>query len=505
MPMVRMMTMKSAACFAMVGMTCLGGPSIAAGQVPRMPRARALAPVPVLPGMPVPPLPPPVGPAAPALPAIPVPLTPPTPPVQTVVPVPQPSDGFDHDFNVDVPFNHDFDLSFDHDFNFDVDRQKFDLDMRDFELKMKDFEIEMGTLKDLKLDIKPFPKGLALQVPPRPPVPPKPPMVNVNVRMNTPADNLYDSAHQLIDSGRYDRAIDQLNRLIQQFDGKTDAVANRVDAALYWKAYAQLKESTHNEALATLSDLQKRFADSRWLKDARALEVEVKQAAGQRVSPDGQPDEELRLLALRGLMQSDPERGLPMIEQLMAGSGSVRLKENALFVLSQSRAPRAREVLVSVARSSSNPDVQLRAVRYLGAMRTTESRQALDEIYRSTSDAAVKREIIRSYVASEAFDRLSDIVRNEKDLQVRRTAIRSLGGVRRASTGEPLRAAYNSESNLDVRKDIVNALGSQQNATILVELARSEKNAEMKREIVEELSSMRGNKIATDYLIELLK
>jgi hypothetical protein len=495
--MVTMMTMKSAACFAVVGMTWLGGPSVAAGQVPTVPRARAVAPVPVLP------LPPLVAPTAPGLPAIPVPPTPPTPPVQAVVPVPPPSGGFDHDFNVDFAFNHDFDVNFDHDFSFDFDRQKFDLDMRDFELKMKDFEIEMGKLKDLKLDIRPFPKGLALQVPPRPPAPPKPSVVNV--RINTPADNLYDSAHQLIDSGRYDRAIDQLNRLIQQFDGKTDAIANRVDAALYWKAYAQLKESTHNEALATLSDLQKRFADSRWLKDARALEVEVKQAAGQRVSPDGQADEELRLLALRGLMQSDPERGLPMIEQLMAGSGSVRLKENALFVLSQSRAPRAREILASVARSSSNPDVQLRAVRYLGTMRTPESRQALDDIYRSSSDATVKRAIISAYVSSEAIDRLTEIARTDKDLQLRRTAIRNMGGVRRANTGEALRSIYQSESNVEVRRDIVNALASQQNAAILVELARAEKNAETKREIVQKLTGMRNNKVATDYMIELLK
>jgi hypothetical protein len=424
-----------------------------------------------------------------------------------VSPVQRP-DGFDfnpdRDFNFD--FNHDFDFNFD--FDFDFDHQKFQLDMKDFELKMKDFEVEIGKLKDFKLDIQPFAKDFAMQVPvpPRPPLPPAKPGV-VNVRLNTPADNLYDSAHQLIDSGRYDRAIDQLNTLIQRYDGKTDAIANRVDAALYWKAYAQMKESTFNEALATIGDLQKRFADSRWLKDARALEVEVKQAAGQRVSPDGQPDEELKLLALRGLMSSDPERGLPMIEQIMAGSGSVRLKENALFVLSQSRTPRAREILANVARSSSNPDVQLRAVRLLGAMRTTESRQALDDIYRSSSDTAVKRAIIQAYVSSDAVDRLTDIVRTEKDLALRRTAVRSLNGVRRASSGEALRAAYNADSNADLRRDIVNTLGSQQNAAILVEMAKAEKNLDMKREIVEELTStsMRNNKIANDYMVELLK
>jgi len=61
---------------------------------------------------------------------------------------------------------------------------------------------------------------------------------------------------------------------------------------------------------------------------------------------------------------------------------TIRVKENALFVLSQSRSTEARDLIASTARSSSNPDVQLRAVRYLGAMRTPDSQQTLDDIYR---------------------------------------------------------------------------------------------------------------------------
>src|SRR5262249_35824465 len=148
---------------------------------------------------------------------------------------------------------------------------------------------------------------------------------------------------------------------------RPDPTANRVDAALYWKAYVQLKESDFKEAQATLNTLQQKFTDSRWLRDAKALAVEVQQASGQRVSPEAQNDEDLKLLALRGLMQADPDRALPMIEQIMAGNSSVRVKENALFVLSQSRDPRSRTIIASVARGG-NPDLQMRAVRYLGAM-----------------------------------------------------------------------------------------------------------------------------------------
>jgi hypothetical protein len=368
------------------------------------------------------------------------------------------------------------------------------------------------------------------------------------------ADALYNQAQASIDTGRYDRALEQLNRLASM------AGNTRVDAALYWKSYALAKQGQRAEALAALADLQKRFADSRWLKDAKALEVEVRQASGQAVSPDAQNDEEIKLLALRGIMQSDPDRALPMIERMLAGNSSVKLRENALFVLSQSRSAKAKEIIAGVARTG-NPDLQLRAVRYLGAMGGPENRQLLDEIYRGTTDTALKRQILRSLnnatdrtrllsiaktetsaeLRSQAIqqlgvihadaelwdayqsessadlkrailqalhvsgnaDRLLEIARTDKDPQLRRTAIRNLGSMSSIKT-ETLKSLYTADAPYEIKREIHNALMAQRNAAALVELARAEKDPAMKREIVSKLSSM-SSKEATDYLLELLK
>jgi hypothetical protein len=238
------------------------------------------------------------------------------------------------------------------------------------------------------------------------------------------------------------------------------------------------------------------------------------------------------------------------------------VKENALFVLSQSRSARARDIISSVAKGSGNPDLQLRAVRYLGAIGGPENRQILEEVYRSTNDIAVKRAVIRSFVpsgdrerlmsiaksesspelrgeaiqqlgamrataelsemyagesspevrrriiqslmVSGATDKLGELARTEKDPELRRTAIRNLGVMSAAKTGDLLRTLYGPESSIEVKKEVVNALFIQRNASTLVELARQEKNAELKREIVSKLSNMR-DKVATDYLLELLK
>ena len=248
----------------------------------------------------------------------------------------------------------------------------------------------------------------------------------------------------------------------------------------------------------------KTFTDSRWLKDARALEVEVRQASGQAVSPDTQNDEELKLLALRGIMQSDPERALPMIEKIMAGGGSVKLRENALFVLSQSRTPKGRDIIAGIAKGGANPDLQLRAIRYLGAIGGPESRQLLDEVYRGTTDRATKRAALQALMASGDTDKLIDIAKNEKDADVRRMAIRYLGSNPNAKTAEALRSIYGADTSTDVRREVIGALSRRDAGATLVELARIEKDPMLKKEIVQRLSNLKS-KEATDYLLELLK
>src|SRR5438552_6468414 len=64
------------------------------------------------------------------------------------------------------------------------------------------------------------------------------------------ADELYDQGRELIEEGKYDRAVERFNRLI-------DLKSTRTDAALYWKAYSLNKLGQRAEALTALGDLQK--------------------------------------------------------------------------------------------------------------------------------------------------------------------------------------------------------------------------------------------------------
>jgi tetratricopeptide (TPR) repeat protein len=203
---------------------------------------------------------------------------------------------------------------------------------------------------------------------------------------------LYDQGRDDIDQGRYDRAIGRFNEVVSMKGA-------RADAALYYRAFAQNRSGQRAEALATLAALEKDYPKSRYLTQAKALDAEVRRNSGQPVRPENQADEELKILAIAALQNSDPEQAVPMLEKQLQGTASPRVKSRALFVLAQSDSPRAREVLKNIARGSSTPELQNQAINYLGTQGGRESRAVLAEIYSSTPDVDVKRRILREMLA----------------------------------------------------------------------------------------------------------
>lgn len=199
-------------------------------------------------------------------------------------------------------------------------------------------------------------------------------------------DRYYERGQRDLEKNRWEQAVENFNEAASRG-------GSRADGSLYWKAYAQNKMGRREDALATLAELRKTFPGSRWLDDAGALDVEVRQASGKPVSPESATDEEMKLMALNGLMNSDPDRALPLLEKLLHSSQSPKIKERALFVLTQSGSSNARKMVVEMAKGASNPDLQMKAVHYLGVM---GAKQELGDVYTATSDNEVKRSILHA-------------------------------------------------------------------------------------------------------------
>jgi hypothetical protein len=369
-------------------------------------------------------------------------------------------------------------------------------------------------------------------------------------------DRLYTAGQAALDGRRWDQAL-------EYFTQAATHNGPRADGALYWKAYALGKLGRRDEGIAAIAELRKSYATSRWLDDAKALELELKQASGQSVSPESESDDEIKLMAINGLMQADPERAMPLLEKQLKESASPRVKRNALFVLAQSNSPKAQALIEQIARGGANPDLQLKAISYMTERRRTNNAQILGEIYASTNDISVKKAILMAWVSGREKDRLLqaaktekspelrdivynylgnipgnpelwqlygaetdpeakrhllrfmynntnsdkllDVVRTEKDANVRADALRVLGSQPNAAvSGDALVAIYGSASDEKMKQSIVETLGAHQNGKALVLIARSEKDPKMKLRIVERLSRMKS-KEAADYLAEILK
>ena len=356
-------------------------------------------------------------------------------------------------------------------------------------------DLDLNDMKAAAIDMANQAKMAFLQGP-TPPVPPagaRPAKVAMSPFRGR--DDAYNAGTRALDQHKYDEAVQHFDSAIQQDPSR--------EGALYWKAYALNREGKRDEALAAIAQLRRDYASSAWLHDAQALEAEVKQSNGQPVSPAQESNDDIKLLAINSLMNADPERALPLVENILKGNSGPSVKDRALFVISQNKSPRAQQALLDYAKGSGNPDLQLHAIQYVGMSGTKDAQQQLVSIYTSSSDARVKAAILQSLMQARASDALMNIAKSEKDANLRGTAVRILAMTRGVSP-EGLAELYGS-SDTAAKREIVNGLNARGDAKTLVDLARKETDPEMKKYIVQRLSGMRDNKDALDYMMELLK
>lgn len=367
---------------------------------------------------------------------------------------------------------------------------------------------------------------------------------------DTGRSSLYQSGQKALDDGRWADAAGIFEQV--SAEGGRD-----VDAALYWQAYAQAKRGRHRQALVALAELRQGYPQSRWIADGKALELEIREGSGEKVSLGQLEDEELKLYAVNSLMNVDPERAVPVLERLLASDHSVELKSRALFVLSQSDSPRARKLLLETAQGS-DPELAEQAVEYLGlcddcgeelrqlyskadvrvrgavleSMMVAEDTQGLLQAVEQESDPALrekaieqlgvleataelkrlygketsprlKAKIIEALFLAEDVAALEEIARQADPAELRREAIEALGLVDTEESGRRLSALYAATTDLAVRESILEAFFLQDNAPALIEVLRTEKDVRLRKKALENLSLIDSDE-AVDYLLQAI-
>jgi HEAT repeat protein len=138
-------------------------------------------------------------------------------------------------------------------------------------------------------------------------------------------------------------------------------------------------------------------------------------------------DEDLALAALEGLMAQPPERALPIIKKVLAGSQTTLVKQRALFVLSQIDSAEAQQILIQASRST-DPGLRGDAIRSIGIGGDPKSLDALQEIYK-TGDSGVKQDVLQAWLIAGRKEAVYQAALNAKSEEEASSAIHILGAM----------------------------------------------------------------------------
>lgn len=296
-------------------------------------------------------------------------------------------------------------------------------------------------------------------------------------KSNAREDELYASANTALNNGDYDSAA-------SGFDQVARMKGRRADGALYWKAYALNKNSRASEALAIIAQLRKEYPQSSYLSQARVLELEI-----HPQSPENISDDEMKLYAVDALMHTDPDKAFPILEKLLQGNASPKVKDRALFVLTQNKSDKAQQLLLSIAKGSSQPELQAHAIRWI-AVSGHRNSQALREIYTASASNEVKKQILRSFIINGDKEGLLTIIKQESSPELRREGIRQLGPM---GAGPELEQIYKATTDAALKETILQSMGVAGDAQGLIEIARTESDPAVRSRAIQNMGIFGGS------------
>lgn len=323
-------------------------------------------------------------------------------------------------------------------------------------------------------------------------------LASVLIAATVLAQTPYDEGQKALREQNWTEAADQFKKAIK-------ADKDKADASMYWRAHALYKAGRKSEAERQIRSLERKYPDSRWLKEAQVLQIEHDGSAPVIAGTTDKSlvDEELRMFALAQLMDRDPERALPLVLDTLKSSGSESVRSDTLFMLGMSDDPRAQQAIAQIARDSNNPDLQVDAIHMLGISDSQASAELLAGLYTDSASVEVKRAVIEAYIIgdeSEAMtDTLVDMLKTEKNPELQTEIIHALGVM---DATEVMASLYTSLEGTELRKAVLESMMIADDTSGLIEVLESEKDAEL-RAVAMEMLAVNGDRASAEYLVGL--
>lgn len=274
---------------------------------------------------------------------------------------------------------------------------------------------------------------------------------------------LYWQGHSALGAGDWRGAqlrFADLERRLRQ--NEPDAV----DAAIYWQAYALMRAGRDDEATALVKRLRGEFPRSRWNRDAAQL------LHGRNQAPVVEGDD-----SLTSLLQQPPAQAIPKLVALLNGNGAPRLKQRALFLLSQMDDAGALAQVAVVARGN-DPQLSERAVRMLAVANAGDE---LRQVYAAVPQLDRKLLVLKAMGVAGSYQDLAEVARRNPNVSLRRAALQALGV---AGQSEVLAEVANSSTDAGTRIAAIQALGTANATRDLLALYPNVRSAPLLRQEV---------------------
>ncbi|HKS06315.1 MAG TPA: HEAT repeat domain-containing protein [Gemmatimonadaceae bacterium] len=329
------------------------------------------------------------------------------------------------------------------------------------------------------------------------------------------ADSVYRAARSAFNDDRYRRAVDLFGEYLDRFPR-----GGRAADALYYRAFSRFRLGERSDLRAALSDLSRyedQYRSTEMIDDARALRTRVCSAlagsgdaeCGQELvqraggpppagtgprgsGPTGTPpaargntrstsddDDDLRIMALNGLIQMNSEAALPILKRLLAdrSGSSENIREQALWLVSQKGSREAVDILLDVAKNDPSSSVRENAVFWLSQTNDPRVVDVLEQMLMQSTDRAIQQKAVFS-LSQVRGQRASDILRayaERKDApeEVRADAIFWLAQSGRGVNVTYLRDLYGRLTEDELKDKVIFALTQmKEGRPVLLEIAK---------------------------------
>lgn len=312
-----------------------------------------------------------------------------------------------------------------------------------------------------------------------------------------PANSLYKSAREELNRENFTKAAAGFAQIITRYPRSA-----YTPDAYYWQAFAlyrignesELKTArallqkqrtsfpsaaTREESATLLARVNGKLAELGDADAGRSVVVAGGRAANQQCPNDD--DDDVRSAAIHAFMNMNAEQAMPMLKQILARKDacSAKLRERAVFIVSQKHGADVEDVLLGVARNDPSSQVREQAVFWLSQVNTERALGYLEDILKTTQDDRIADKAIfaiSQHNSARASQMLRDYASNQSaDFKLRDKSIFWLGQRRGTENAAFLKDLYSREKDAKLKDKIIFALSQQPgNGSWLMDIATNQ-------------------------------